>query len=405
MAATITASAQNYLEDLVEELEISDARYEQAEKSYESLGAWLNRPQSAIARFDPAVYVQGSFGLGTVIKPLADDKEYDIDAVCEFQSLDKPDVTQQQLKTMLGGEMESYRRSQAMVKPLHEGRRCWTLRYADGAQFHMDVVPALPNGETTRLLVEAKHLDTRWTETAIAITDNERVDYAILTHDWPRSNPKGYLRWFRSRMEPILQKRKKVLADAVQASVEDIPDYRVRTPLQQAIMILKRHRDIMYLSDEIHCCPISIIITTLAAHAYRGEERIADALISILSGMELHIERDEAQRAVITNPSDPLENFADKWHEFPEREQAFFTWLRQAQQDFIVAAALTERRLVREKLEKHMGSDLAKRADERRRAESPGGMLRPAAAAAAGAHSAPAFGDVPRTPTKPKGFA
>lgn len=47
-------------------------------------------------------------------------------------------------------------------------------------------------------------------------------------------------------------------------------------------MILKRHRDGMFASryDER---PISVIITTLAAHAYNGEEKIADALYSILA--------------------------------------------------------------------------------------------------------------------------
>jgi hypothetical protein len=26
-----------------------------------------------------------------------------------------------------------------------EGRRCWTLNYADGAKFHMDILPAIPD--------------------------------------------------------------------------------------------------------------------------------------------------------------------------------------------------------------------------------------------------------------------
>src|SRR5690606_2935662 len=102
--------------------------------------------------------------------------------------LGKMQSTQQQLKAMLGVEIETYRRSKGMVKPLHEGRRCWTLNYADGAQFHMDVVPALPNGTAVRKLLETYQLDATWTGTAIGITDNERHDYRQITDDWPRSN-------------------------------------------------------------------------------------------------------------------------------------------------------------------------------------------------------------------------
>jgi hypothetical protein len=407
MTAIVTAAAQDFLEALAEELAISDTRYEQAETSYESLGTWLNRPASQIATFDPAVYVQGSFGLGTVIKPLHEDEEYDVDAVCELKNLDKGDLSQADLKELLRVELEAYRTARSIEKPLEEKRRCWTLRYADGAQFHMDVVPAITDGDTMRLILEASHQDSRWADTAIAITDTDRVDYRILTHDWPHSNPKGYVQWFKAQMAPVLAKRKKELAEAAQASVESIPDYRVRTSLQSAIMILKRHRDIMYVKDEINACPISIIITTLAAHAYGGEERIADALVSILTGMDSFILRDAEGRAFIANPTDPRENFADKWVKHPEREEAFYTWLAQAQRDFQAAAELADRQLIRETLEDHLGSDLAKRAEARSAGRKPGGgLLRPAAAAVATAAPAlPAFGDVPRTPSTPKGFA
>lgn len=194
------------------------------------------------------------------------------------------------------------------------------------------------------------------------------------------------------------------MADAAKASVEAIPDYKVRTPLQSSIMILKRHRDIMFVKDELNTCPISIIITTLAAHSYRGEEEIADALLSILTGMEAHIARDARGRAIIANPSDPLENFADKWSEFPEREQAFYTWLRQAQRDFAHAASLADRKAITDSLSPHVGTDLAKRAADRS-AGTPSGLLRAATGAAAGSLSSPSFGNTARTPTKPQGFA
>jgi hypothetical protein len=290
-----------------------------------------------------------------------------------------------------------------MVRPLREGRRCWTLNYSDGAQFHMDVVPALPNGREVREMLESRRFDARWAATAIAITDNERLNYAVLSDDWPRSNPKGYLEWFKSRMVVVLNERKRELAKSLNASVEQIPDYRVRTPLQASIMILKRHRDIMFEKVEVNCCPISIIITTLAAHAYNGERDVADALLSILSNMERFIERDERNLAVIRNPSDPMENFADKWAEYPERERSFFAWLRQAREDFARISGMESSRLITETLSPHVGVELAKRA-EGRAGGAPGSLLRGATSAAAGA-AAPSFGNTPRVPSKPEGFA
>lgn len=401
----VTKSAQDYLKALAEELDISETRYDQAYERYHSLGRWLNRDASSVKEFDPAVYVQGSFAFGTVIKPYADTEEYDVDLVCELKKLSKTQLSQQRLKQLLGVEIDSYRRANNMQKMLDEGRRCWTLNYADGAQFHMDIVPALPNGEGVRLLLEKRHLDASWADTAIGITDNEVSNYTVITDDWPRSNPKGYLEWFKSRMTILFKRRKAEMAEAVHANVEDIPDYRVRTPLQSAIMILKRHRDIMFAGDQMHRCPISIIITTLAGHSYQGEEQIANALYSILSNMHSFILWD-GQKHVIPNPSDPSENFADKWEEFPERKDAFFQWLDQARRDFQAVADQYSRKAITETLSPHIGRELAKRAEDRSGGSGPNSLLKGASAATAASVAAkPSFGSEPRIPTKPKGFA
>jgi hypothetical protein len=102
---TVTAEAENFLEDLADELEIPVHRYEQAETSYQSLGRWLNRESSTIRAYAPSVYSQGSFALGTVIAPITDDEQYDVDAVCEFKKLTKREVTQKELKRALGVEV------------------------------------------------------------------------------------------------------------------------------------------------------------------------------------------------------------------------------------------------------------------------------------------------------------
>jgi hypothetical protein len=79
--------------------------------------------------------------------------------------------------------------------------------------------------------------------------------------------------------------------------------------------------------------PISIIITTLAAHAYSGEQSLSQTLRAILKGMADHIEYREGT-AWIANPVNPEENFADKWPEEPKKQENFFAWLERARRDF-----------------------------------------------------------------------
>lgn len=397
---TRTRASEEFLEDLADELSVPSSRYEQAERSYKSLGDWLHRDASTVRQYGPKVYVQGSFRLGTTIRPSNDAEEYDVDSVCELQKLGKTSATQQQLKTLLGAEIEAYRKSQSMNKPLREGRRCWVLDYADGAQFHMDVVPALPNGQRARNLLESRGLDARWTATAIAITDKESATYTAVTDDWPRSNPKGYCEWFKSRMAAALERRKRMLAERVRASVEDIPDYKVRTPLQAAVMILKRHRDHTFeVRKEDR--PISVIITTLAAHSYNGEETIGEALAVILAGMDKHILRHD-NRYWIPNPTDPLENFADKWAEHPERATAFAEWLQKARTEFAAASRSTDKTFITETVGRGVGGSLADRAARRRQPPARSPLLKTASVAPANAGLS--FPDRGRVPTKPQGF-
>ena len=250
----ISKQAETYLQALSEELEIPQHFYEQAETSYNSFAEWLHRNASKVREHSPDVYVQGSFKLGTAIRPPSEADEYDIDSVCVLQKLSKSDLTQADLKKILEYETKEYRNAKGIKKPVKEGRRCWTLEYADGAQFHMDILPALPNGQDQRVFLESRGFDTQWSETAIAITDNEVLNFRDISTDWPCSNPKGYAVWFISQMEDIYRRRRDLLFEGlrktyVMASVEDMPVYSVRTPLQSAIMILKRHRDEMFPDD------------------------------------------------------------------------------------------------------------------------------------------------------------
>ena len=345
---------EELLEDLAASLQVPPSRYEAAERSYEAVGNWLCRETSSVRDTDPKVYIQGSFRLGTAIRPISDSEDYDVDLVCEL-SLPKTQFTQAQLKTLVGKELQAYARAHQMDKP-GEGRRCWTLHYTDEAQFHMDILPALPDVAYKQMLLESRGLSTEWTETAIAITDKDHPNFRRVSEDWPHSNPKGYANWFHSKMREVFELRRYALALEARASVEDIPDYKVRTPLQSTIQILKRHRDMMF-AERPDDKPISIILTTLAAHAYGQELTISDALFNILEKFQTNIKYRNGI-AWIPNPTDPAENFADRWEEYPERERGFYEWLNQAREDFSAVAQTSNRREAIAVLQSRFGQQL-----------------------------------------------
>jgi len=245
-------------------------------------------------------------------------------------------------------ENSDYRR---MLEP--EGRRCWRITYADSARFHMDILPAIPDREFPLL---ARSVPAHITQEAILITDKKKW------HDpnWPRSNPRGYAIWFEDRMRIQFDKQRRSLMEAKGlASVEEVPPQTVRTPLQRAIQLLKRHRNQMFGDDKDQ--PISMIITTLAARAYRNQEDIYDALAGVVAGMRDGIEVREGVYWV-SNPVNSAENYADKWGECPQRATKFFQWLDKVEADLRLALQTRGLHLIAEQLRPSFGEGAVERA-------------------------------------------
>src|SRR5439155_4403350 len=83
-----------------ESLDIPDHLYENAVVEYEDVGNWLADETSALASYVPEIYPQGSFRLGTVVRPIVHEDEYDIDLVCQLR-IAKQSTTQADLKSMV----------------------------------------------------------------------------------------------------------------------------------------------------------------------------------------------------------------------------------------------------------------------------------------------------------------
>jgi hypothetical protein len=166
-----------------------------------------------------------------------------------------------------------------------------------------------------------------------AVPDPQRNAGSILVSDrdlaaWMPSSPRGFAAWFDTLLVPFRTEFRKM----ARATIEKLPDQRIKTPLQMAIQILKRHRD-MHFRTDVKLRPSSIILTTLAARAYGQQQDLLDTLYAVVRGMPTQIERDADGFPVVPNPTNPDENFAEKWREYPERMEAFGSWLAKVNRD------------------------------------------------------------------------
>lgn len=318
------------LSAIAQSLDISDSLFEDAEKKYRAVGSWLGEGNSPLATFSPEIYPQGSFLLGTVTKPISDKDEYDIDVVFKLV-VSKGMISQKDLKQLVGDRLKA---NEIYLRMLgEEGRRCWTLQYADSAQFHLDILPAIPDDDFS-IVLKSQGVPSYWADTSIDITDKTMPNYDRISSDWLRCNPKGFAAWFQNRMLiQFNELRKRLLMEAVKAEIEKVPVYRIKTPLQRCIQLLKRHRDIVFEND-LDNKPASIIITTLAANSYDNEADIVDAMIKIVDRMPSYITYRNGVPWVV-NPVNPSENFAERWKDHPDREPNFRKWLRVVKADFI----------------------------------------------------------------------
>ena len=355
-----TSLANKRLSTLVESLDIPPSYYHRAKDRYSSLGDWLHRARSRVAHLDPAVYPQGSFRYGTVIRPLLETEEYDLDLVCELRDLDKLQMPQRDLKLQVGSELKAYATAQGLKEPVEEKKRCWRLIYADTVSFHIDALPAVH--EDPQSIEQIQHVLSRTgvspelVQCAIAITDRDHPRYDQICRDWLKSNPRGFARWFEGKMRAVAQKRMETLvAKRVYASVDDVPQYEWKTPLQRAIQIMKRHRDVMF-SKMPSLKPISMILTTLAAHSYQGEEDLYEAITNVVRRMPSFVS-DRTPR--VPNPVNPVEDFADKWANDSALEENFWRWCAQINADLTALAGSLTSDQVGDRLRRAFGVELS----------------------------------------------
>jgi len=293
------------LKAAIDSLSIPPGIYDKAVERYKSVTAFLEKPGTRVAAWNPSQYVQGSAALGLAIRPLGKD-DFDFDVSCEVTP--PAHLSSNQIRK----EVEARLREDANYARMLNTSKMWCLRldYAEAEKFHLDIVV----GRIARSLSV--------TGTAVQIPDKA-------AEQWVGSDPRGYIKWFNVRQK-ITQHMAALnsfttIKKADVAPAPEQPEANEKMPLQWVIQAMKRHRDLSFQGQKSADAPISIIITTLAAKAYQGESDILDALRNITARMLDQFD-DGTGRSVVLNPVLSSENFADKWPLKPHRRQAFFEW-------------------------------------------------------------------------------
>ena len=299
LSETFFAALDDLLMQICEELQVSPTRYDLAVDRYGSLNSLLESSGSPFRYFRPEIYPQGSVALGTTVKPV--NGPHDLDFVLELSSYLRGPM---QLIT----ELYEFLHSHGKYGPMTTRKnRCVRIEYAD--EFYMDVLPACRNAAAVG--------------TCIKIPD-------CALRGWCDSNPRGYISWFKEQSG-------KRFVDRLLEKAAPIPDQQAvseKNTLQLVVQLSKRWRDRYYADADPELAPISIVLTTLAADTYRGEQSISKAIASMLNDTAKLI--DVSRRAGenhlhLCNPSNVAEDLTERWDSNPTAYDAFERGIRDFQ--------------------------------------------------------------------------
>ncbi len=296
-----TLQREELLARIAQELQLDKTRLGRMETAYNAVGELLKKDNDFFNDLDIEIYAQGSKRIGTTVRPI-NKEDFDLDTVLHIYDAyyyHSPEQIYNALVKAL--EKDSYYKS-----IMEKKNRCVRLNYK--SDFHMDILPACMPDEFDR--------------------KNIRIPEKALK-SWSAGNPKGFAERFlniaNSVEMPILRKYSQVLVEA-KVETEALPDeLYLKTPLQRAVQLLKRYRDIYFQNKDY---PISsIVITTLAADLYQGEASIFDTIDNVTRKIKNNYLQaiQGGYRFKVVNPVNNEEDFTDSWND--AHYQSFYNFI------------------------------------------------------------------------------
>jgi hypothetical protein len=338
-ASLIEAGNPQILDDVLIRIcnlmQLSLTQFSLAEQHYHAICDWLGARESALYRYRPDLYPQGSVALGTTVKPQKRD-EYDVDLVCEL-AIDPGSVTRPVL--LLDVIETRMRENERYRDRLERKKRCLRVNYEHS--FHLDILPACPDAEGGR--------------TCLLIPDRKQ-------QEWQATNPKGFIQWFKGRSALRLASSRTKMAMDSAAPLPQPQSADEKTALQVTVQLVKRWRDLHY-AEGSELAPVSIVLTTLLGNHYVGEQSVSTNLLTSVDAIVSATQ--SSKRLVVTNPSHPDEELSERWKHDDGAYEAFvegIKMLRGQLQQLVSANGVGERSEI---IQVMFGETLARTAFER----------------------------------------
>lgn len=292
---------EELLARIAQELQLDKTRLERMETAYNAVAEVLKKDSDFFNDLEIEVYAQGSKRIGTTVKPI-NECDFDLDTVLHIYDLYYNHSPEQVYNALVKAlEKDDYYKT-----IMEKKKRCVRLNYK--SDFHMDILPAcMPNSYDK---------------------ENIHIPEKALKN-WSSGNPKGFGNWFlniaNSAKQPMLRQYSQILLEA-KVEAEPLPEeLYFKTPLQRAVQLLKRYRDIYFQNKDY---PVSsIVITTLVASLYQSENSIFEAIDSVTRRIkENYLSAvNNGYKFKVLNPMNPAEDFTDSWTD--EHYKSFYGFI------------------------------------------------------------------------------
>ena len=250
----MTKNNQDFKEFLRDEVNLNQSRLDRLNTSVRAVNSYLKEHLTGYQKMER----QGSYALGTLIKPVDDNDEYDAD----IQIVMNPNP-KWQAKDYVNEVHRTLKQNQNYADKLRLKTRCVTIDYAD--DFHLDVVPRVTSGGRHHV---CNRTDNRFEET----------------------DGTGYRDWFNEQ------------------------NRITGGNLKRVVRLLKYLRD-----HKNNYTAKSILLTTLAGNTIKlsdeGTEAVStvsDTLVTVLARMDDYLQQ-HLYMPEIRNPVLPTETFNRHW--------------------------------------------------------------------------------------------
>lgn len=252
-----TVGVQRHFARFLDNIELDHGRVRRIVSAAQRLAEFC-QSDSEIGQYAPHVFFQGSFSIGTAVKPLHARQEYDVDVVV---LLSLPNAAPGDVLNWFTRRLRRDADYGRRIRPSKD--KCVRLNYA--GDFHVDIVPA--------------HR---------VAGNNGEIQIPSRREGWLYSHPKGYSSWCRRQ------------------------DHRTGGFFARCVKMLKRWRDV---NSETRRSLSSAVLTTLAGWhvptAVSGETD-AFAVAATLASLDSCLQRSP-RKPVIPNPSLQGEDLAASW--------------------------------------------------------------------------------------------